>query len=190
MRVSRRKIMKRVTFLFAIMVIIIVSFTSITAFADNITLPNDYGSKESSIDVKATYKIGGEEKTVYSVDLVWGSMSFTYTSAFKGNWNPATHEYDGATESKWDCKDGANVIKVTNHSNASVSLSFTYKSETNYPLVTGRFDNNEITLQTAENTTRENAPTNTTTLILSGDLPSGIEANNEFTIGTINITLK
>ena len=123
--------MKRLLIMFVIMVVSIVSLTSITAFAD-VSFPKEEGNNQESFDVNAKYVLGGKESTVYSVDVTWGSMDFTYTSAFKGNWNPTTHQYDGATDAKWTCKENANVITVTNHSNAGVSLSFKYKSAENY----------------------------------------------------------
>lgn len=182
--------MRRLLILFAIMVVSIVSLTSITAFAD-VSLPKEEGgNKDENIDVNVKYVLGGEERTVYSVDVAWGNMSFTYTSAFKGNWNPTTHKYDGATDAKWTCEENANVITVTNHSNAGVSLSFEYKSAKEYSAVKGTFDNPSITLETAEGTTRANAPTSRTTLTLSGDMPTGITNNTTIVIGTITVTLK
>ena len=62
---------------------------SITAFAAEINIRD--GS--TSTDVKGTYVSGGSTATVYSVDVVWGSMEFTYTDAFTGTWNPVTHGY-------------------------------------------------------------------------------------------------
>ena len=181
--------MRRLLVLFAIMVISIVSLTSITAFAD-VSFPKEEGNNQEIINVNAKYVLGGEERTVYSVDVAWGSMDFTYTSAFKGTWNPTTHEYDGATDAKWTCKENANVITVTNHSNAGVSLSFKYKSAANYSSIIGTFDNSSITLSTAENTTRANAPTSRTTLTLTGDMPTGTTTETNIVIGTITITLK
>ena len=172
------------------MVISIVSLTSITAFAD-VSLPKEEGgNKDESFDVNAKYVLGGKESTVYSVDVTWGSMDFTYTSAFKGNWNPTTHQYDGATDAKWTCKENANVITVTNHSNAGVSLSFEYKSAENYSSIIGTFDEPLVELPTAEGTTRANAPTGRTTLTLSGDMPTGTTTETNIVIGAITVTLK
>lgn len=180
--------MRRLLTLFAIMVVSIVSLTSITAFAD-VSFPKEEGNNQESIDVNAKYVLGGKESTVYSVDVAWGSMDFTYTSAFKGTWNPATHKYDGATDAKWTCKENANVITVTNHSNAGVSLSFEYKSAKEYLSTIGTFDEPLVQLPTAEDTTRANAPTSRTTLTLSGDMPTGTTTETNIVIGTITVTL-
>ena len=50
----------------------------------------------TSADVKGTYVPGSGTATVYSVDIAWGSLEFTYTDASKGTWNPENHSYDGA----------------------------------------------------------------------------------------------
>ena len=50
-----------------------------------------------SMDVMATYEPGGTSEIIYSVDISWGSMEFTYTSATEGTWDPETHTYGGSS---------------------------------------------------------------------------------------------
>lgn len=182
--------MKKLLIMSTIMIIAMFSFTSITAFADNsVTFPKEDGGKTDRIDVTATYEIDGVETTVYSVDVSWGSMKFVYKSAYKGVWDPTTHQYKDATEAKWIHATDANVIKVTNHSNIAIDLSLTYKAVNDFSNISGTFDNPLIHLNTAEGTTLENAPTERAALTISGDLPSNTESDTEITIGTITITL-
>ena len=73
----------------------------------------------STQNVTGHYVSGGESSVVYSVDISWDPLDFTYTDAFKGNWNPTTHEYEGGTEASWT--PGNATITVTNHSNAAIT---------------------------------------------------------------------
>ena len=53
------------------------------------------GTGSYSAEVKGTYQPGGSGAVVYSVDIAWTDMSFTYTGAGEGTWNPETHQYSG-----------------------------------------------------------------------------------------------
>ena len=101
---------------------------SVTTFAAS---PITIAGGSDSHEVKGTYSAGGAASVVYSVDITWGDMEFTYTDASDGTWNPATHSYSGSTPAGWtvDNTDG-NKITVTNHSNAAIKadLSFTSSS--------------------------------------------------------------
>ncbi|MCD8013405.1 MAG: hypothetical protein LUG99_09545 [Lachnospiraceae bacterium] len=77
----------------------------------------DEGS--SSADVTATYK-SSETATVYSVDITWGSLEFTYTEAGAQTWDPSTHTYSEAEEGGWSYEKGSNILTITNHSNSAV----------------------------------------------------------------------
>ena len=54
---------------------------------------NSAGGTDSHA-VYGTYQPEGEAPTVYSVDVSWGSMEFTYTDgAVSKTWDPSTHQY-------------------------------------------------------------------------------------------------
>lgn len=167
-----------------ILTLALLSMASVTAFADNI----DTIGKSGSAEVKGTYVAGGSAATVYRVDIAWGSMEFTYTDASVGTWNPDNHKYDGAEEAKWSCAAGADKIEVTNHSNADVTVNFSYASEGAYNGIIGTFsDNSQLKLDSAENTEFSNAPSGSVTLGLEGALSSGATQNTK--IGTVTVTL-
>lgn len=91
----------------------------------------------SSQDVYATYSsmVGGT--TVYSVEIKWGSMEFTYNAPTKIKvWNPKTHTYDETTSSNatWTNEDGANMVSLTNKSNKALkaTLSATVTEDSEY----------------------------------------------------------
>ena len=143
-------------------------------------------------DVTATYRTSSSGSTgggtVYSVDIAWGDMAFTYTAGSAGTWNPATHSVAGGTSGAWtpDNPDG-NKITVTNHSNAAVTASLTYMAETGFNGISGTFGNATLNLATAVGTLPTAAPSAYTTLSLDGALASGTSTGTK--IGTITVTL-
>ena len=162
------------------------SLAPLSAYADTIT---GLGGT-ASCDVKATYvagSSGGAGGTVYSVDIVWGDMAFTYTEG-AGRWDPATHQTTGASGGVWTVNNtDGNKIKVTNHSNAAVTATFSYAAATGYDSISGSFDKATLNLATAVDTEVSNAPSDTAALTLDGALDSNTAANT--TIGTITVTL-
>lgn len=162
------------------------SLAPLSAYAETITA---VGSSASH-DVTATYRAdssGGAGGTVYSVDITWGDMAFTYT-AEAGIWDPATHKTTDAEGGVWTVNnDGGNTIKVTNHSNTGVTAAFSYAAASGFEGITGTFDNTSLNLETAVGTTVEAAPKATTSLSLNGALGSTTADNTK--IGTITVTL-
>ena len=165
------------------------SLAPLSAYADTKSTINT-ANGTASCDVKATYvagSSGGAGTKVYSVDIVWGDMAFTYTEE-AGVWNPATHETTGAGGGIWKATspDG-NKIKVTNHSNTAVKATFSYAAAAGYDDISGSFDKATLNLATAVDTEVSNAPSDTAALTLTGALDSNTPANT--TIGTITVTL-
>ena len=162
------------------------SLAPLSAYADTITT----GGGTASHDVKATYRAdssGGAGGTVYSVDITWGDMAFTYT-AEAGTWDPATHKTTDAEGGVWTVdKDGGNTITVTNHSNTDVTAAFSYAPAEGFTGISGSFDKESLALKTAVGTEVANAPSGTAALTLDGALGSDTTANT--TIGTITVTL-
>lgn len=139
-------------------------------------------------NVQATYVAHDKAETVYSVDIEWGNMQYTYTIDSEGNWNPSTHKFEGKSGTgSWSCSEGADEVKVTNHSNAAVNAAFAYEAESDYESISGSFDNSDVTLPTAEDTEVSKAPNDTATLSLSGALKKDVPTAT--TIGTATVTL-
>ena len=165
------------------------SLAPLSAYADTLTAVGGTASH----DVTATYVdgssggAGGAGGTVYSVDITWGDMAFTY-KAEAGTWNPANHTYTGAEGGVWTVdKDGGNTITVTNHSNTDVTAAFSYAAAEGFTGISGSFDNASLDLPTAVGTAVEAAPKGTTSLSLDGALDSNTTASTK--IGTITVTL-
>ena len=162
------------------------SLAPLSAYADAISTAGGTASH----DVTATYRAdssGGAGGTVYSVDITWGDMAFTYT-AEAGIWDPTNHTYTGAEGGAWAVdKEGGNTITVTNHSNADVTAVFSYAAAEGFTGISGSFDKESLALETAVGTEVANAPKGTAALTLDGPLDSNTPANA--TIGTITVTL-
>lgn len=141
----------------------------------------------NSTPVKGTYVANVSAETVYSVDINWGSMEFTCTVDKEGTWNPKTHTYDNATPGVWSCEEGANVVTVTNHSNAQVGVSVYFKEEVRpFDGITGTFTNSKYTLKSGEGTTYEKADKKSSVLTLEGTISKDHE-NDIF--GSANVIL-
>ena len=136
-------------------------------------------------DVNGTYQAGISGDVVYSVDIAWTDMSFIYTGAGEGTWDPETHQYSGgSSEGAWTASNDS--ITVTNHSNAAVKATASYQAETGYESTTMTFGNNEATVATAVGTEVASAPSATITVTPGGTLA---ESANGGKIGTITVSI-
>lgn len=151
---------------------------SSAAFAADLPDPSTHA-------VNGRYHANSTVETVYSVDVAWDSMEFTYTVDSEGTWNPATHQVDGASEGQWS---GDGDVKVTNHSNAKVNVAVTYAAEGSYSDITGSFSNGSFQLATAEGTQVDSAPNQTATLTLSGELDKSVDTSTKLGTATVTIT--
>ena len=141
------------------------------------------GTGSYSAEVKGTYQ-AGSSGAVYSVDIAWTDMSFTYTGAGEGTWDPETHQYSGSSEGAWTASNDS--ITVTNHSNAAVKATASYQAETGYESTTMTFGNNGATVATAVGTEVASAPSATITVTPGGTLA---ESANGGKIGTITVSI-
>jgi len=165
-----------------IMALVMIMSLSVTAFAAE----GVGNGGTDSADVKGTYK-GTAASTVYSVDISWSGLEFTYNGAYEGEWNPDTHSYDNATEAGW--AEGNGTITVTNHSNTAITAVPTYKAVTGYESASMTFSTNSLEVATADNGVdgaAGTAVTGTITVTPTGTLPEG---TSNAVIGTITITI-
>lgn len=163
-----------------LLALILVMSLGATAFA-----ATTVGTGDQSIDVEAKYQDNTTSATVYSVDIAWGAMKFTYTESGAMTWNPADHTYTSATTAGWTA-DG-NTVTVTNHSNAAVTASFAFAALDAYKTVTGSFDVASKTLEAGKVNGYDSADNVTATLTLGGALTNTV---TDFTkIGTVTVTI-
>ncbi len=173
-------------FLAIIMAVAVLATTVISVSAADVV---DGTNNNATVDVNASYVAGSASQTVYSVDITWGSMAFTYTDASAGTWNPDTHAYDGATEADWTCEENANAISITNHSNAAVTVGLSASMNDG---IIGAFSDNStagtlssVELVTAEGTEYAAAPTTTVYFNVTGG-----EVAADGKIGTLTLSLQ
>lgn len=146
-----------------------------------------YAVEDKSADIKATYQAGNESTdTVYSVDVNWGSLEYTYSSGVTKSWDPTTLKYkETSGTSSWTCQEGADQITVTNNSNADITASLAYgETDSN---ITGTFTNSKIELKSAEGTNVGESPSKTTTLSLKGALSDTTAEKKK--IGNVTVTI-
>lgn len=199
----------RKLFVVALALVLTLCMTA-TAFAgtSNVTDLSDSSKNPVSIDVKGSYSDEHTSGTVYSVDISWGSMSFTYSISGAMSWNPNTHQYNDNETKVWVLSNGIagtdDAITVKNHSNAPINAELSFNSTvssvtggtfTSTSVTGGVFENNTFKLNSAEGTTRDddNAANDTTPAGTSTFLPVGTldnsYSNNPTSIGTITVAL-
>ncbi len=171
-------------FTLALTFLLVFTLVTVTAFAADTTINAENGTATKA--VTASYHSGTGGGTVYSVDITWGSMAFTYSEGSSPTWNPATHTYSSGGTGGWS--HNGNKITVTNHSNTKVTANLTYTPEAGYDGISGNFDKTEMDLATAVDTPVVSAPTDTAALTLSGTLASTL--TDPTTVGTITVTIR
>ena len=144
-----------------------------------------FAAETQTQDVKGTYVPTENPQTVYSVDITWGGMDFTYYAAGTGTWNPETHSYDVQTEAHW--AEGAGTITLTNHSNAAVTAEASYAAKPGFETAGMTFSQNSLQVASADNGV-DGAPgtaqTGTISVTPNGTLP---ENTTQTVIGTITV---
>ena len=143
------------------------------------------GNGESaSVPVKASYIGGADAGKVYSVDIAWSGMRFTYTDA-DTVWNPQTHIYDPVSEPYWS----EGTITVTNHSNDAITATASYTAEPAYQDIRMTFSSASVEVASAdngENGAAGNAMAATITVKPEGALAEG---TSDVKIGTITVEI-
>lgn len=166
-----------------ILALVMVLSLSVTAFAAETVGQN--GSQD--IDVTARYSDTVTTPDVYSVDITWEDMTFTYSEAGTMDWDPATHTYTENITAGWD-KESANVT-VTNHSNVAVDVTFGYVPVESYGVSTA-LTNTDATVNLAAGVEGglAEAASVTATLTVSGTPNETVTADG-VVVGTITVKI-
>ena len=161
-----------------ILALALVMSMSAVVFAED---QSNVGVGDYTADVTGTYVAGTTGGTIFSVDIAWAGMSFTYHAEQQPVWNVETHTYSEAVAAYWE---GEGTITVTNHSNAKISATPTYTKNTGFESANMSFSTTELKLASAADTNA--AVVGTITVTPSGSLPANTE---DATIGTITIAI-
>ena len=163
------------------LVLVLALCLTTTAFAANGIAQNG----QDQVDVKATYTAGADQGKIYSVDISWSGMDFTYTDA-DTKWNPETHTYENTSEPFWS----EGQISVTNHSNAPITAEAVYAAEQGFEGISMNFSSTALEVASADtgvDGTAGEAQVGTITVHPAGALNEGVSATK---IGTITISIK
>lgn len=156
------------------------STTALAAGQNTMTAPG-----QEEITVTGKYVDSTTAGTVYSVDLSWDEMIFTYTETGSLTWNPDEHSYSENISGGWDKTEAD--ITVTNHSNADVKVEMTYAPEASTG-VTGSIANGEFVLDAGAENQYDSADYGVSTLTVSGT-PNETVTEEGVTVGTITVKL-
>lgn len=168
---------KVISLLLALAMVMGLSVTAFAAEGD----ANNVGTGAYSTSVTGSYVAGtAASGTVFSVDIGWSGLSFTYYAEKAPVWDAVNHKYSDSTPAKWE---GEGTITVTNHSNAKISATPTYNKGTGYENVNMTFSTAKLLVDSAES---GSAQTGTITITPTGALPANTQAQ---TIGTITIAI-
>jgi len=155
----------------------------IPAFAADVT--ENQGSASSP--VTGTYVPGTAGGTVFSVEIQWSGLSFTYNGESKQEWDPEKLEYTGvATPEGWAESNAA--ITVKNRSNTIITATPNYAKEEGYTAGMN-FSTDKLYVLSAEPTgdaTTGEVKSGTISVKPTGTLPENTENK---TIGTITVTI-
>ena len=162
-----------------LLVVVMMACLATAAFAAD---EDGVGTGSYSTDVTGNYVAGTTASgTVFSVDITWTNMSFTYHAEQAPVWDVDSHSYSEATPAYWE---GEGTITVTNHSNAKISAVPSYAQATGYETHDMIFSTTELKIASAETT--NSAQTGTITVTPDGYLP---EMDGAKTIGSITVTI-
>lgn len=156
-----------------VLVAVIFSLSIVTLGTTNIN-----GSQNA--DVYGTYQEGLSE-TIYSVDIEWSELSFTYTATQE--WDPTTHSYK-ENVGVWNPVNA--VIKITNHSNAEITAMPTWIADQGFESAIMTFDGAESGLTLNSAATEQQAVVGEIKVIPTGYLT---ETANGSKIGQITVTI-
>ena len=143
---------------------------------------------QEPIDVTAKYNDDATEPTVYSVDLTWDDMTFTYNESGTRIWDPDTHTYTDTTSAGWDKVTAA--VTATNHSNTEVTVSFTYTPQGNTGVTASMSKPSFILAAGVENKPNEAATNSSLLTINDSTKPNSSVTAEGVTIGTITVTIE
>ena len=127
-------------------------------------------------DENISVTVGDVETPVYSVDITWDSMEFTYKETVNYLWNSTNHTYELSPSTyRWETSN--NNISINNKSNIPVNVELKYLSEKDN--IKGYFSISKAKLAINENIKSK--------LTLDGELSS--DNTNYIKVGTININI-
>jgi len=156
----------------------------VPVYAEPITVNQGSASSE----VTGTYVPGTAGGTVFSVEITWSGLSFTYNGESKQVWDPTNLVYTGEARSEGWAESNA-AITVKNRSNTIITATPNYEKADDYADAGMEFAVKELYVRSAEPTgeaTTGEEKSGSITVTPTGTLPEGTK---DTTIGTITVTI-
>ena len=158
---------------------------SLTAFAAPVTFTEDTATQE--IPLKAEYSTQDTTSydVVYSVDVVWGDMNFTYQAdGVRYGWNDQTFQYNkvigGATGAGAGWNKESSTITITNRSNTALAI------DVNMTAVPGFTVEGQMEVASAVSGNPEQPPQTIITVKAPDAIAATVEGNIVLTITPAN----
>ncbi len=124
-------------------------------------------------EVTATYVEGNDESPiVYSVDITWDELDFTYYEASAPVWDPVNHQYVSSGQAEGWAENDVAEIELINHSNTDILATYSYAANAGYESAEMTFASTQTYIGSAENGYQKTA---TNTVSPSGTLPEGTD---------------
>lgn len=165
-----------------LLVVVLMMSLSVTAFATNYTQAQDVSSP-----VTATYVAGGAGGTVFSVDVEWSAMNFTYQAPKWAQWDAENHKYTDAVSGGWT---GSGTVTITNHSNVALDVTPGYTMNSGYADTILVFKDGDTAINgamiVASAADTNAAVEKTITVTADGKLASGASQTE---IGSVKVTI-
>lgn len=146
---------------------------------------------EMNMPVYGTYsEAGTADKVIAYAYQAPDSMSFTYSEASLGTWNPETHEYEGGGgEGGWTA-DGDNSVTVTNHSNTAIRVRPNYTPESGREAVKVGFNKTNFTIATAVGTEVAEAPSDSFTVGMTKESAGLTSGDDNVLLGHVTLRVE
>ena len=167
------------TILALVLVVALFASFAVSAEVEHSTIA-ELGSVSKDIEFDFE-EVSIDESVVYSVDVAWNDLSFTYDEG-KLSWNPEDHDYTKADPAA-DWSDDEGFVTVTNHSNAKVAVTVSFDDANKEDTVDVAVTNGSFTLDSAVGKDKNAGASNVATFKATGT-PTA-----DATIGSINVAI-
>lgn len=176
-----------------VLAIAMIASMSAVAFAANET--GSFAGEAATATATSNHEVFGTYATgartdMYKVDIVWGSMKFTYTESAE-TWNTTDHTWDlndDAAVGVWTpAAEGANKVDLENHSSKPVSVALAFAdNDEDADVITGTWTNATVALEAPAEGADEGVK-GSATLALEGKFTD--EDATDVVIGTVTATI-
>lgn len=141
------------------------------------------GANESS--VTATYVNGNDSAPiVYSVDIEWEELDFTYYEESHATWDPDNLTYNNDYQAEGWAEGSVANVTMSNRSNTDILAYFGYSANAGFETVGMVFASAQVYMPSAEDGVEKSAGNSVSP---NGKLPEGTDGDE---IGTITITIE